>query len=138
MAIEAPRALMILIQILIKLKLLKTEREDIFCNKQNLKTVSVYQGLWIFGVAQANAEGHQVRFSHVHRRDMATSLPIIWKHVYPGTTRWSVEWKVYSPSQATYGYDHQTVNHFECFVDFQTSCHTELIECLWRHAKHKS
>ena len=76
-------------------------------------------------------------FYHVQRRDANTLLPIIWKHVYPGSTIWSDEWKAYSHLQTTYGYDHQKVNHSQNFIDPRTGCHTQLIESLWSHAKMK-
>ncbi|CAF4600595.1 unnamed protein product [Rotaria sp. Silwood2] len=63
------------------------------------------EGPWIFGIAEPTEEGHEVRFFHVQRRDAATLIPIIWKHVYPGTTIWSDEWKAYSRLQTGYGYD---------------------------------
>ncbi|CAF1015223.1 unnamed protein product [Didymodactylos carnosus] len=88
-------------------------------------------GPWIFGIAQPTAEGYEARFFHVQRCDAATLLPIIWKNVYPGTTIWSDEWKAYSRLQTTYGYDHQTVNHSQNFIDPHTGCHTQLIETLW-------
>ena len=91
----------------------------------------------IFGIAQPTAEGYEVRFFHVQRRDANTLLPIIWKHVYPGTTIWSGEWKAYSPLQTTCGYDHQKVNHSQNFIDPRTGYHTQLIESLWSHAKMK-
>ena len=47
----------------------------------------------------------------MQRCDAVTLLPIVWKHVYPGTTIWSAEWKAYRRLQTMYGYDHQTVNH---------------------------
>ncbi|CAF3700217.1 unnamed protein product [Rotaria socialis] len=92
---------------------------------------------WVFGIAEPTEEGHEVRFFHVARRDAATLIPIIWKHVYPGTTIWSDQWKAYSRLQTGYGYDHETVNHSQNFIDPRTGCHTQLIECLWSHVKTK-
>ncbi|CAF1195809.1 unnamed protein product [Didymodactylos carnosus] len=94
-------------------------------------------GPWIFGIAQRTAEGYEARFFHVQRLDAVTLLPIIWKNVYPGTTIWSDEWKAYSRLQPTYGYDHQTVNHSQNFIDPHTGCHTQLIETLWGAAQTK-
>ena len=67
----------------------------------------------------------------------ATLLPIIWKHVYPGTTIWPDEWEAYRRLQTMYGYDHQTVNHSQNFIDPNTGCHTQLIESLWGQTKTK-
>ncbi|CAF1290825.1 unnamed protein product, partial [Didymodactylos carnosus] len=74
--------------------------------------------------------GYEVRFFHVQRRDRATLVPIILKHVAPGTTVWSDEWGAYKNLKTQYGYDNQTVNHSQNFVDPHTGCHTQLIECL--------
>ncbi|CAF4500135.1 unnamed protein product, partial [Didymodactylos carnosus] len=65
-------------------------------------------GPWIFGIAQPTEDGHEVRFFHVQRRDRQTLVPIIWKHVVPGTTVWSDEWAACKNLQTQYGYDHQT------------------------------
>ncbi|CAF0729220.1 unnamed protein product [Didymodactylos carnosus] len=92
---------------------------------------------WMFGIAQPTENGYEVRFFHVQRRDRATLVPIILKHVVPGTTVWSDEWGAYKNLQTQYGCDHQTVNHSQNFVDPHTGCHTQLIECLWGQAKTK-
>ncbi|CAF1240909.1 unnamed protein product, partial [Didymodactylos carnosus] len=63
---------------------------------------------WIFGIAQPTENGYEVRFFHVQRRDCATLVPIILKHVVPGTTVWSDEWVAYKNLQTQYGYDHET------------------------------
>ena len=46
---------------------------------------SFHSDPWILGIAQSTVDDYEVRFFHVQRRDAATLLPIIWKHVYPGT-----------------------------------------------------
>ena len=56
---------------------------------------SFHSDPWIFGIAQPTVDDYEVRFFHVQRRNAATLLPIIWKHVYPTTIIWSDEWKVY-------------------------------------------
>ena len=55
----------------------------------------------------------------------------------PGTTICSDEWKAYRHLQTMYGYDHQTVNHSQNFIDPNTGCYTQLIESLWGYAKTK-
>ena len=70
---------------------------------------------WIFGIAQSTVDDYEVRFFHVQRCYAATLLPIIWKHVYPGTTICSDQWKAYRRLQTMYGYDHQTVKPFTKF-----------------------
>ena len=58
-------------------------------------------------------------------------------YVYPGTTIWSDEWKACRRLQAMYGYDHQTVNHSQSFIDPNIGCYTQLIELLWGQTKTK-
>lgn len=72
----------------------------------------------------------------VPRRDAATLLPIIQRHVAPGTTIHSDEWGAYN-NLANIGYGHLTVNHTQCFVDPLTGANTQRMESLWGVVKTK-
>ena len=50
------------------------------------------------------------------RADAATLLPIILKHVLPGTEIHTDEWRYYARLQRR-GFQHHTVNHSVNFVD---------------------
>ena len=74
----------------------------------------------------------------VPRRDAATLLPIIQRHVRPGTIIWSDEWAAYRrvqqlPSVST----HATVNHSLEFVNPVTGVHTQHVESYWNRVKTK-
>ncbi|ESO00505.1 hypothetical protein HELRODRAFT_83198, partial [Helobdella robusta] len=47
----------------------------------------------------------------VNKRDAATLLPLIQRHVLPGTTVWTDLWAAYNSITAVTGLAHQTVNH---------------------------
>jgi hypothetical protein len=69
-----------------------------------------------------------------NRRDADTLLPLIQKHVPPGTTIYSDCWKAYG-SLEELGYKHFTVNHSENYKDLETGVHTNNIESNWRPLK---
>ena len=61
-------------------------------------------------------------------------LPLIQKHIAPGTTIHSDCWKAYG-SLEELGYKHYTVNHSEHYKDPETGVHTNNIESNWRPLK---
>ena len=58
-------------------------------------------------------------------------IPLILKHVHPGTIIHTDCWKAYS-KLVEHGYVHGTVNHSENFVDPESGAHTQSIESNWR------
>ncbi|ORD97252.1 hypothetical protein HERIO_875 [Hepatospora eriocheir] len=72
----------------------------------------------------------------VERRDRNTLLPLLVEHIDLKTTIHSDGWRAYSGLNTVF-HDHKVVNHSENFVDPKTRCHTQLIECIWGHAKLK-
>ena len=71
-------------------------------------------------------------------RDAATLLPIIQRHVRPGTIIWSDEWSAYRRVQALPNVSsHQSVNHLIEFVNPTTGVHTQNIESYWNRVKIK-
>ena len=74
----------------------------------------------------------------VPRRDAATLLPIIQRHVRPGTTIWSDEWAAYRRvQQLPFVSTHATVNHSLEFVNPVTGVHTQHVESYWNQVKTK-
>ena len=95
------------------------------------------QGPWIFGMCCKNVDGViERRFFKVEKRDKATLLPIIQNEIELGSIIYSDQWRAYSTLKDI-GYHHETVNHFEFFVDPTTGAQTQTIECIWRHVKTK-
>lgn len=58
------------------------------------------------------------------------------RHVRPGTTFISDEWRAYRGALVAMGYTHFTVNHTQWFVDPQSGAHTQHLERVW--LKYKS
>ena len=70
----------------------------------------------------------------VEDRSADTLIPIIKKHVLPGTIIISDCWKAYSKLEEE-GFQHQTVNHSKEFINKETGAHTNTIESTWRAVK---
>ena len=74
----------------------------------------------------------------VEKRDAATLLPIIQKHIMSGTTVISDLWKSYFRiDELPESYRHLTVNHSVNFVDPVTGACTHNIESAWQKFKHR-
>ena len=78
-------------------------------------------------------------FVVVNFRDASHLLPIILKHVEPGSIIMSDCWAAYN-SIYKYGYEHYTVNHSYNFVspesiDKEFKIHTNGIESIWKDIK---
>lgn len=90
--------------------------------------------IWVFGgICRENGERFAIR---VKDRTAATLLPLIQKHILPGTTIHSDCWPAYAAiPQLPENYIHLTVNHSTNFVDPRTGSHTQNIERMWRELK---
>ena len=93
------------------------------------------EGHWVLGGVERGTDN--VFMEVVPTRDAATLLPIILKHVLPGTEIHTDEWRSYARLQRR-GFQHHTVNHSVNFVDPTTGAHTQTIESTWAHAKKKN
>ncbi len=90
-------------------------------------------GHWVFGgIERGSSEAFMVEVSD---RSAATLLPLIQRHVLPGTTVLSDQWRAYSQISTSLGMPHQTVNHSLHFVDPATGIHTQGIESTWSQVK---
>ena len=91
------------------------------------------EGQWVFhGIEE---DSRRSFMAAVEKRDEATLLPLIRKHIGKGTTIVSDCWKAYINLEK-HGYEHQTVNHSKEFVN-NVGFHTNKIEGHWRQAKSK-
>ncbi len=92
--------------------------------------------VWIFGKRE-RGDKHCV-FYVVKDRTAETLLPIIKKHVKPGSIIMSDMWKAYNGITAM-GFDHHSVNHSLHFVASESQnglvVHTNSIESIWKDAK---
>lgn len=89
-------------------------------------------GVWVFGgVCRETKECFLVP---VAKRDRDTLIPLILKHILPGTTIISDCWKSYE-ILSEMDFTHLTVNHSLNFVDPDTGAHTQNIESTWWQIK---
>jgi len=67
-------------------------------------------------------------------RDADTLTELIRKYVAPGTIVFTDQWAGYNRLRAA-GYNHQTVNHSQNFVDPTTGVSTNAVEAYWGRLK---
>jgi transposase-like protein len=85
------------------------------------------EGQWIFGgICRETKDFFLVA---VPKRDRETLIPLINKHIAPGSKIISDCWAAYRSIPAVY--EHLTVNHSCNFVDPDTGAHTQNVENLW-------
>ena len=96
--------------------------------------------IWIFGMVERKY--NQIILYPVSGRTKEPLIPLIQRHVAPGSTIYSNGWTAYCQLNSL-GYDHFTVLHKYTFkkiyVNQETNetvvCHTNAIEGAWKHAK---
>jgi transposase len=88
------------------------------------------EGPWIFGMVN---DKNEARLFYVARRNAATLVPLIKRHVAHGATICSDEWGAYTSLQRI-GYQHDTVNHQKEYVN-ERGHHTQRIEGKWANEK---
>ncbi|XP_063050118.1 uncharacterized protein LOC134444872 [Engraulis encrasicolus] len=91
---------------------------------------------WVFGILGIRNERRRPILRLVRRRGRQNLIPIVVKHVRPGTTLISDEWRAYRGALGAMGYTHFTVNHSRWFVDPNSGAHTQHLERAW--LKYKS
>ena len=105
--------------------------------KQKYHRGRVVQGSWVLGGIERGSTSCFMKVLPNNKRNALTLLPIIQRHVAPGTTIITDCWKAYR-GLPTLGYVHHTVNHSRNFVDPVTGAHTNGVEGSWTHAKRAS
>lgn len=89
-------------------------------------------GVWVFGgICRETKECFLVP---VKKRDSQTLIPLIQKHILPGTRIISDCWKSYDVLSEM-DFTHLTVNHSVNFVDPETGANTQTIESTWWQIK---
>ncbi|KAM7298107.1 hypothetical protein ISCGN_018734 [Ixodes scapularis] len=100
-------------------------------------------GQWILGMVELQTgpagdrrRGGPVRLEIIPNncRNAAALIPLIQKHVAPGTTIMSDQWAAYN-SLPAHQFNHLTINHSLYFVDPRTWANTQTIESQWRAFK---
>ena len=92
----------------------------------------IIEGQWIFGGIER--ESKKLFLVPVEERSKESLLAVIKEYILPGTTIVSDCWKSYN-CLADEGFQHQTVNHSQNFVDPDTGAHTQNIERAWRDVR---
>lgn len=90
--------------------------------------------IWVFGAIERGT--NNCLLVPVPDRRAETLLPIIERHILPGTTIISDCWAAYNALSNTPNYTHETVNHRYNFVSPDNpTVHTQNIENCWLHTK---
>ena len=116
--------------------------ESLFGRKMKYHRGNPRPGLrvWIFGMVER--QSNTVILYPVGDRTKDTLIPLIKRHVAPGSTIYSDGWSAYCDLNSI-GYQHFTVLHKYSFkkvyinqaTDERVVCHTNEIEGAWKHAK---
>ena len=106
------------------------DESKLFKRKYNRGRFLSMQEGWAFGGVCRETFKKFVEL--VPDRSEATLLPIIQRHIKPGTHIMSDEWRAYF-NLNKYGYIHDKINHSENFVNPEDpNIHTQRIENAWR------
>ena len=73
--------------------------------------------VWVFGMVDTSFKPVRGYMEIVDRRDAATLIPIIERHVAPGSIIYSDQWRAYAQLSNNQNYTYASVNHSEYFVD---------------------
>ena len=92
--------------------------------------------VWVFGMCDTSQCPALGVMCIVPDRPAATLLPIIQRHVRPGTVIHSDEWAAYRRVQQLNSVaQHSVINHSLHFVDTASNTHTQNIEAYWNRVK---
>ncbi|XP_034147376.1 uncharacterized protein LOC114829778 [Esox lucius] len=86
---------------------------------------------WVFGILGVSQRRRRPILRLVKRRSRHHLVPLIERHVYPGSQIISDEWRAYRGILTRLGYQHFSVNHSRWFVDPRTGGHTQNLERAW-------
>ncbi|KFD54055.1 hypothetical protein M513_05074 [Trichuris suis] len=104
----------------------------LFCSGKHNRGWPYARQQWIFGgTCHETGESFVVL---VNNRSTATLLPIILRHVQPGTTIVTDEWRAYR-CLAQDEFKHVCVNHSLNFVEPSSKARTKTFESMWSQAK---
>ena len=94
--------------------------------------------VWGFGLCDTSVSPALGVMCTVPDRTAQTLLPIITRHVRPGSEVHSDQWAAYNSVQQLQPVSaHHTVNHSLHFVDPATGVHTQNIESYWNRVKRR-
>ena len=83
----------------------------------------VIEGTWIFGALDIESNELRLEICPLNKRDKATLIPIVKKHIAFGSKIFSDCWKAYDVL-GDEGYEHLTCNHSIAFINNETGANT--------------
>jgi transposase-like protein len=92
------------------------------------------EGAWVIGGVE-RTEKRKFFAQVVEKRDAATIISVLSRHIKPGSIVHTDCWRAYSGIDAELGITHDTVNHSLEFVNKENNVHTNTIEGSWRWLK---
>ncbi|XP_050335019.1 uncharacterized protein LOC126762349 [Bactrocera neohumeralis] len=94
------------------------------------------EGHWVLGMIEDGSDDLRLEVCPDNVRSAEVLIPLIKKHVAPGTTISTDCWKAYD-GLANHGYEHRKVNHSDLDNPFVAAdgTHTQRIESQWRVIK---
>jgi len=113
---------------------IKVEIDETLMFKRKYNRGRLVQKHWFFGgYCVEQKRGFLIPVS---KRDKATLVPLIEKHIAPGSIIESDQWLAYR-DLSTMGWVHRDVNHSTNFVDPETGANTQGVESFWNLIKRK-
>lgn len=86
---------------------------------------------WVFGMLDTSTKKGVILFVDARTREVL--IPLIQKHIIPGSEIWSDGWAAYR-NLSSLGFVHKVVNHNEEFVAEDGTC-TNAVEGYWARLK---
>ena len=119
-------------------RVVQIDESLVYKAKHNRGHALFEQPKWVFGIYDVSEKVGAVEF--VESRTAEVLLPLIRKHVIPGTEIHSDQWPAYthiSDMDVQPPFIHRAVNHSRFFRDPQTGVHTNNVEAYWSSIKRR-
>jgi transposase-like protein len=121
------------------------EIDECKIGKRKYNRGKLVEGTWVLGMIEINTDvdrekrekrggRYRLEICAQNKRDASTLIPLIIKHVKPGTINVTDLWKSYFGLTSA-GFEHFTVNHSKNFIDPITTANNQTIESSWRSLK---
>jgi transposase-like protein len=112
------------------------EIDELKLGRRKFNTGRLVDGSWILGIVCLNTKEYRVDICPDNKRNGATLISLINKHVKKETTIVTDCWKGYDGLTAN-GFNHLCVNHSYNYVDPDTWANTQTIEGNWRPLRNR-
>jgi transposase-like protein len=92
------------------------------------------EGAWVIGGVE-KTDARKFFTEVVEKRDAATIVEVLSRHILPGSIVHTDCWRAYSNIDTALDVAHGTVNHSVGFINKESGVHTNTIEATWRWLK---